>query len=50
MRLNCGDTCPKSGTYKVVNGKGCTIASVHVKEGETMPPTQCADCHYESET
>lgn len=50
MKLNCGDTCPKSGHYKVVDGNGKTINSVWVGEGETMPPTQYSDCHYESES
>ena len=49
MKLNCGDTCPRSGSYKVVAGKGNVIKSVYVGEGETMPPTQYSDCHYESE-
>lgn len=38
MRLNCGDTCPKSGSYKVIDGNGKVINWVHVEEGETMPP------------
>ena len=42
MRLNCGDTCPKTGSYNVIN-------TIYVGEGETMPPTQRSDCHYESE-
>ena len=49
MKLNCGDTCPKSGSYKVVDRKGNVINSVWVGEGETMPPTQYSDCHYEIE-
>lgn len=49
MKLNCGDTCPKSGNYSVVDGRGHVINSVYVDEGETMPPTQYSDCHYESE-
>jgi hypothetical protein len=49
MRLNCGDTCPKSGNYKVIDSNGNVINSIHVGEGETMPPTQYSDCHYESE-
>jgi hypothetical protein len=47
MRLNCGDTCPKSGSYKVIDKSGKTINNVWVSEGETMPPTQQSDCHYE---
>lgn len=50
MKLNCGDTCPKSGSYKVVDGKGNVINTINVAEGETMPPTQYSDCHYESES
>ena len=50
MKLNCGDTCPKSGSYKVVDRKGNVINSVWVGEGETMPPTQYSDCFYESES
>ncbi len=49
MRLNCGDTCPRSGSYKVVDEKGNVINSVYVGKGETMPPTQSSGCHYESE-
>lgn len=47
MILNCGDICPKSGSYKVVDGKGNVVNSVWLKEGQTMPPTQISDCHYE---
>lgn len=49
MNLNCGDICPKSGSYKVVNSKGSVINSVYVGEGQSMPPTQYSDCHYEIE-
>ncbi len=49
MRLNCGDTCPKTGSYKVVNGEGKVINTIYVGEGETMPPTQYSDCHYEAD-
>ena len=49
MNLNCGDICPKSGPYKVVNSKGNVINSVYVGEGQSMPPTQYSDCHYEIE-
>lgn len=50
MKLNCGDTCPKSGSYKVIDGRGNVINSVWVGKGETMPPTQYSDCYYESES
>ncbi|MBO5046090.1 MAG: hypothetical protein J6C93_04385 [Clostridia bacterium] len=49
MKLNCGDICPKTGAYKVVNREGKTINTVYVGAGEKMPPTQISDCHYESE-
>lgn len=49
MRLNCGDVCPKTGSYKVVDKNGNVINKIYVGEGETMPPTQMANCHYESE-
>ena len=50
MKLYCGDTCPKTGRYKVVDENGNVLSSVYVGEGETMPPTQYSDCHYESES
>ena len=49
MRLNCGDICPKTGSYKVVDKNGNVVNKVYVGEGETMPPTQTENCHYESE-
>ena len=47
MRLNCGDTCPKSGSYDVIDGHGNVVNSIWVSKGETMPPTQYSDCYYE---
>lgn len=47
MRLVSGDICPKSGSYKVIDNEGKVINTVYVDEGETMPPTQKSDCHYE---
>ncbi len=49
MKLNCGDSCPKSGRYKVVDENRRIVSSVFVREGDKMPPTQRYDCHYESE-
>ena len=49
MKLHCGDVCPKTGSYKVIDGHGNVINTIYVGEGETMPPTQYSDCHYESE-
>ncbi len=50
MRLNCGDVCPKTGAYKVVDEDGKTVGKIYVGEGETMPPTQQSGCHYEFES
>lgn len=50
MRLHCGDTCPKTGAYRVIDGEGNVINTIYVGEGETMPPTQSSDCYYESES
>lgn len=35
MRLNCGDTCPKTGSYNVVDAQGNVINTIYVGEGET---------------
>ena len=40
MRLNCGDTVPKSCSYTVVNEQGEVIGKVYMNEGETFPPTR----------
>ena len=49
MRLNSGDTAPKTANYKVIDQNGKVIGSVHMREGETLPPTQQSGCHYEVE-
>lgn len=49
MRLDSGDNAPKTGTYKVIDPNGRVIGSVHMKEGETLPPTDMSGCHYEME-
>ena len=49
MRLQPGDTAPKSGEYKRVEADGKTVGTVHVKEGDRMPPTQSKTQHYEIE-
>ncbi|HIX07442.1 MAG TPA: hypothetical protein H9741_03150 [Candidatus Borkfalkia faecipullorum] len=49
MRLNSGDTAPKTANYKVVDPDGKCMGSVYMKEGETLPPTQISGCHYEME-
>ena len=48
MKLYSGDICPKTGSYKVVDGHGKVINWVWVNEGETMPFIQYSDCFYES--
>ena len=49
MKLHCGDKCPRTGTYNVKNKKGAAVSSIYIGEGESMPPTQYSDCHYESD-
>ena len=50
MILHCGEVCPKTGSYKVVNTNGEVVNTVYIGKGETMPPTQYAGCYYESES
>lgn len=47
MRLNSGETAPRSGSYKVVDQNGRTINTVEMEEGDTMPPTQSSQHHFE---
>ncbi len=47
MRYNCGETAPKTGSYKVVNENGREVNRVYLNEGDTFPPTSCSECHYE---
>lgn len=47
MRYNCGETAPKTGSYKVVNENGREVNRVYLNEGDTFPPTSCSQCHYE---
>lgn len=47
MKFNCGETAPKTGSYKVIGSDGRVIGNVYLNEGETMPPTQSSGCHYE---
>ena len=49
MKLNSGDTAPKSANYKVISPEGKVIGSVYMREGETLPPTPMTGCHYEAE-
>lgn len=49
LKLFAGEIAPKTGTYTVIGQNGHVVASVYVKEGSKMPPTQSADCHFEIE-
>ena len=48
MRLDCGDACPKTGAYRIIDGQGKIVSTIYVSEGETMPPTERHGCHYET--
>ena len=47
MRLNCGDTAPRTANYKVVSPEGNIVGNVYMNEGDTLPPTDISGCHYE---
>lgn len=47
IKLNSGETAPKSGTYRVVDRSGKVVNTVSVQKGETMPPTQSKQNHFE---
>ena len=49
MRLNCGDTAPRTANYKVISAEGDIVGSVYMREGETLPPTDVSGCHYDLE-
>lgn len=49
MKLHCGDLCPRTGAYKVIDGEGRHLNTIYVGEGESMPATQDKLCHYEAE-
>jgi len=49
MRLNCGDNCPKTGSYTAYDENGKEVKTVHVNKGDRMPPTQIENCYYESD-
>ena len=46
MNLQPGENAPKAGTYSMMK-KDKKINSVHMKKGDTLPPTPEANCHYE---
>lgn len=47
ITLKPGQTAPKSGSYKVVDNNGTTVNTINVQKGETMPPTQSSQNHFE---
>lgn len=47
MKLNSGDTAPKTGVYRVVDRNGRVQNTARVSEGQTLPPTQSSDYYYE---
>lgn len=47
MRLNPGEMAPRTGNYNVVDANGEIVNSVFMNQGDTMPPTQSSDYHYE---
>lgn len=49
MRLTSGEIAPKTGEYNVVSSNGRVVGKVHVKKGDTMPPTQSSSNHFEIE-
>ena len=44
-----GDTCPKTGTYKVFNKEGKKVNTASLKKGETFPPTPHSGEFYENQ-
>lgn len=46
-KFNSGETAPKSGSYKVVDSKGKVVNTVNMQKGDTLPPTQGKDNHFE---
>lgn len=47
MKLNPGDTAPSTAVYRVVDENGRVQNTARVKEGQTLPPTQSSNWHYE---
>lgn len=47
MRLNPGEMAPRTGNYNVVDANGEKVNTVFMNAGDTMPPTQSSDYHYE---
>jgi len=47
MKFNPGDTAPKTGVYRVVDKNGKVQNTARVSQGQTLPPTQSSEHHYE---
>ena len=46
-KLNSGEIAPKTGEYNVVSSNGRIVGTVHVSQGDRMPPTQSSNNHFE---
>lgn len=49
IKLSSGETAPKTGEYNVISSNGRCVGTVHVSEGDSMPPTQSSSNHFEIE-
>ena len=47
MRLNCGDTAPRTANYKVISPAGEIVGSVYMREGDSLPQSDFSACHSE---
>lgn len=47
QRFISGNKVPKSGTYNEVASNGRVINTVNLDEGDTFPPTQSSENHFE---
>jgi len=46
-RFRSGETAQQSGTYNEVASNGRVINTVELEEGDTFPPTQSSENHFE---
>ncbi len=49
MRLNCGDTAPRTANYKVISPAGEIVGSVYMREGDPLPRGDISAPHRERE-
>lgn len=47
MKLYSGDRAPVSAIYKIIGYSGKVINTLKVNGGDTMPPTQNPNSHFE---